>query len=154
IQAAECSTNLRQSYGQKWAAFRINHLKDCNHGATYGDCCCFNTDPPIDPDNLIPNPSVWTFFWTDVTTGENQGIGTQCIQDPTNGCCGRQDAGHFTVTGGCPYPRSTVKYPFDDQGNLLPPDQLKNAPLVVDLFGRVGDGCPSDGGESDPTTEQ
>ncbi|KAK7557571.1 small secreted protein, partial [Phyllosticta citricarpa] len=101
IQAAECATNLRQSYGQTWAAFRINHLHDCHHGAPYGDCCCFAGDPPIDPHNLEPNPSVWMFFWITKSTGTNEGFGTECIQDPTTGCCGRQDEGKFTVTGDC-----------------------------------------------------
>ncbi|PQE03020.1 small secreted protein [Rutstroemia sp. NJR-2017a BVV2] len=96
IQAAECAYNTRVSGTQTFAVFETDHQYDSVHGAPYGTCSAYKCTAPSD-DELTSDEDYWTFFWSD--DGEESGVGTNCIEDPSTGECGCENSDGTFVVG-------------------------------------------------------
>ncbi|KAM3070378.1 hypothetical protein ACMFMG_010205 [Clarireedia jacksonii] len=96
IQAAECAYNTRVSGTQTFAVFKTDHKYDSSHGAPYGTCSAYTCTAPTD-DELSSGDDYWTFFWSNA--GEDSGVGTTCIEDPSTGKCGCENSDGTFVAG-------------------------------------------------------
>ncbi|KAL9530520.1 hypothetical protein SMMN14_05638 [Sphaerulina musiva] len=94
IQAAECSHNTRTHEKQTFAVFVIDHDKDKNHGAPYGNCTAYTCDVPT---KFVPDENHWSFFWNE--EGLEEGHGAGCIKNPRNGKCGCENSDGKFITG-------------------------------------------------------
>ena len=97
IQAAECSHNTRTSKTQTFAVFKTDHQYDSSHGAPYGTCQAYTCTAPTKAQMTDADADCWTFFWG--SGGEDEGYGTNCIEDPSTGECGCEDSDGTFVAG-------------------------------------------------------
>ncbi|KAH6666219.1 hypothetical protein B0J14DRAFT_620432 [Halenospora varia] len=97
IQAAECSHNTRTSSTQTFAVFVTDHQYDSSHGAPYGTCSAYTCISPTTAEMGSTDDDCWTFFWSG--TGEENGVGTNCIEDPETGECGCENSDGTFVAG-------------------------------------------------------